>query len=163
MPGARWFIPTMYLDVVSSLVKSVPCPRQRLSKYLFSQPVFTRQTNTSTRHLFPFPPRTNPTPHEIFHLPRSASQNEIKTRCENHFLSSHIPTSCVVHTIQFFHPFWIFAPSTAGPVGINKITSLSRCTTLMQPTASTMFRPRYVMPGSAPSRMPMASSVVELV
>ncbi|KAF8584227.1 hypothetical protein K439DRAFT_1389649 [Ramaria rubella] len=29
---------------------------------------------------FPFPNHANPTPHEIFHLPRGASQNDIKSR-----------------------------------------------------------------------------------
>lgn len=32
--------------------------------------------------LYPFPSHRNPTPHEIFHLPRGASQAQIKARCE---------------------------------------------------------------------------------
>lgn len=41
-----------------------------------------RHASGSCRRPFPFPSGTNPTPHEIFHLPRSASQDEIKIRCE---------------------------------------------------------------------------------
>ncbi|KIJ65375.1 hypothetical protein HYDPIDRAFT_110422 [Hydnomerulius pinastri MD-312] len=45
---------------------------------------FTRLASTSTRsnahNHFPFPTTRNPTPHQIFHLPKTASQPEIKTR-----------------------------------------------------------------------------------
>jgi len=30
---------------------------------------------------YPYPPNSNPTPHQIFHLPLSASQKEVKARC----------------------------------------------------------------------------------
>lgn len=30
---------------------------------------------------FPYPSHRNPTPHQIFHLPRSATEAEIKARC----------------------------------------------------------------------------------
>ncbi|KAH0836878.1 hypothetical protein J3R83DRAFT_8674 [Lanmaoa asiatica] len=72
----------MYVPAAPSVARSVPHLRQNLSIFLSVQPVFTRQGSTSSKHLFPFPRCTNPTPYEIFHLPRSASQGEIKTRCE---------------------------------------------------------------------------------
>ena len=31
---------------------------------------------------YPFPAHPNPTPHQIFHLPHSASQQEVKARCK---------------------------------------------------------------------------------
>ncbi|KAG6381832.1 hypothetical protein JVT61DRAFT_441 [Boletus reticuloceps] len=70
----------MYAFAVSSVVRSVVHRRRRLSTLLSVQPVFTRLASTSSKHPFPFPSHRHPTPHEIFHLPRSASQDEIKTR-----------------------------------------------------------------------------------
>ncbi|KAF8448750.1 hypothetical protein L210DRAFT_3500420 [Boletus edulis BED1] len=69
----------MYAFAASSVVRSVLHRRRRLST-LSVQPVFARLTGTSSKHPFPFPSHKYPTPHEIFHLPRSASQGEIKTR-----------------------------------------------------------------------------------
>lgn len=36
---------------------------------------------SSSSPRFPYPEHPNPTPHQIFHLPRSATSNEIKDRC----------------------------------------------------------------------------------
>ncbi|KAH9930199.1 uncharacterized protein B0H18DRAFT_849909, partial [Fomitopsis serialis] len=36
--------------------------------------------STSARHSFPFPTHAQPTPHQIFHLPVGASQQDIKAR-----------------------------------------------------------------------------------
>ena len=33
---------------------------------------------------YPYPSNSNPTPHQIFHLPLSASQQEVKSRCVHH-------------------------------------------------------------------------------
>ena len=40
----------------------------------------SRQASTSSNP-YPYPVKPHPTPHEIFHLPRSASRNDVKTRC----------------------------------------------------------------------------------
>ncbi|KAI0785711.1 hypothetical protein C8Q75DRAFT_306320 [Abortiporus biennis] len=40
---------------------------------------FIRQASTSANP-YPFPPNSNPTPHQIFHLPKSASLKDVKTR-----------------------------------------------------------------------------------
>jgi len=47
--------------------------------------VFKRVSILQTRHVaskpqFPFPTNPNPTPHQIFHLPRNAPQAEVKAR-----------------------------------------------------------------------------------
>ncbi|KAN0088329.1 hypothetical protein V8E55_005386 [Tylopilus felleus] len=67
----------MYVSVASSLARSVLHRRRRFEKFLSVNPVFICRANTSS---FTFPPHTNPTPHEIFHLPHTASQDEIKAR-----------------------------------------------------------------------------------
>ncbi|KAJ6586816.1 hypothetical protein DFH09DRAFT_910503 [Mycena vulgaris] len=56
---------------------------------LSSRHVFTRVCILHARHVatrpavFPFPTTPNPTPHQIFHLPRDASQADVKARYFN--------------------------------------------------------------------------------
>jgi hypothetical protein len=38
--------------------------------------------HTNTNNLFPFPTNPRPSPHQIFHLSRGASQSDIKARCK---------------------------------------------------------------------------------
>lgn len=40
----------------------------------------TRNTSTSANP-YPYPTHANPTPHQIFHLPQSATKAEVKARC----------------------------------------------------------------------------------
>lgn len=89
----------MYVSVASSLARSVLHRRRRFEKFLSVNPVFICRANTSS---FTFPPHTNPTPHEIFHLPHTASQDEIKARCESNLSSLRTPTSPIV---RFSHQF----------------------------------------------------------
>ncbi|GLB37154.1 putative dnaJ molecular chaperone homology domain [Lyophyllum shimeji] len=39
-----------------------------------------RSTASTTTNPYPFPSHRNPTPHQIFHLPKNASENDIKER-----------------------------------------------------------------------------------
>ncbi|KAJ7497192.1 hypothetical protein FB451DRAFT_1210442 [Mycena latifolia] len=56
---------------------------------LSSRQIFKRVSIQHTRHVttksapFPFPTTPNPTPHQIFHLPRNASQSDVKERYFN--------------------------------------------------------------------------------
>lgn len=152
------------IPAVSSVARSAPHRRQCLSIFLSVQLVFTRQATTSSKHPFPFPHRTNPTPHEIFHLPRSASQADIKSRCEHSFPLLARP----MYPPRRWLPPSFNSPTLFGFLhrrdGFNdKITSWSRYTTLMQPVVSTTFRPLCVTPGFVPSRMRTAPFVVGTV
>ena len=41
-------------------------------------------TTRGSTNPYPYPSNSNPTPHQIFHLPLSASQQEVKSRCVHH-------------------------------------------------------------------------------
>ena len=45
-------------------------------------------TARSSTNPYPYPSNSSPTPHQIFHLPLSASQEEVKSRCV-HRLTDH--------------------------------------------------------------------------
>ncbi|KAJ6499408.1 hypothetical protein C8R45DRAFT_114870 [Mycena sanguinolenta] len=54
---------------------------------MFCRNLFKRVAHPHARHVaskpaaqFPFPNSANPTPHQIFHLPRNASQSDVKAR-----------------------------------------------------------------------------------
>ncbi|KAJ8077114.1 hypothetical protein PM082_001542 [Marasmius tenuissimus] len=49
----------------------------RFSRQLY---LSCRWSSSSSSNSYPFPSQPNPSPHQIFHLPRSASQEEIKER-----------------------------------------------------------------------------------
>ncbi|KAJ7783022.1 hypothetical protein B0H16DRAFT_1877473 [Mycena metata] len=56
-----------------NVFKRVSIPQTR---YVASKPLQSRESPSS----FPFPKTPNPTPHQIFHLPRNAPQSDVKAR-----------------------------------------------------------------------------------
>ncbi|KAM5535122.1 hypothetical protein V8D89_011208 [Ganoderma adspersum] len=53
------------------------CPYPRATPFKTHPPL--RQASTSANP-YPFPPSAHPTPHQIFHLPRSATRSDVKAR-----------------------------------------------------------------------------------
>jgi hypothetical protein len=66
----------MYAHLRSGFCKS-GLPISRLAR--LSAPTIT--TASSSSNPYPYPPHSNPTAHQIFHLPLTASQKEVKSRC----------------------------------------------------------------------------------
>jgi hypothetical protein len=73
----------MYAHTRSGFCKS-GLPVSRLAR-----PMIT--TTASSSNPYPYPPHSNPTAHQIFHLPLTASQKEVKSRC--------------LHRLRHRHPF----------------------------------------------------------
>lgn len=121
------------------MVREILCPLR--SEWSFMRQLFfVRHASISSKPPFPFPTHTNPAPHDIFHLPRNASQRDIKSRCE------HTRTPSLV---------------TSSTIPDAKITSSSRSTT-PTPFVDSMSRPRCATPGFAPSPRRTASSAVDI-
>lgn len=76
-------------------------------RHVFEHAWIPRARNISTKPMFPFPTGTpNPTPHQIFHLPRNAPQADIKKRCNTtRFIVSYslIPDSDF-DLVRIYHP-----------------------------------------------------------
>jgi hypothetical protein len=66
----------MYAHLRSGFCKS-GLPISRLTR----PSVLTITTTASSSNPYPYPPHSNPTAHQIFHLPSTASQKEVKSRC----------------------------------------------------------------------------------
>lgn len=62
------------------------CPPAPMYRVAFAQ---SRRASTSAGHAFPYPTHEQPTPHQIFHLPVGASQQDIKARCTPPVLALH--------------------------------------------------------------------------
>ena len=65
----------MYAHLRSGFCKS-GLPISRLAR-----PSASITTTASGSNPYPYPPHSKPTPHQIFHLPLTASQKEVKSRC----------------------------------------------------------------------------------
>ncbi|KAF8512334.1 hypothetical protein JB92DRAFT_2812684 [Gautieria morchelliformis] len=63
--------------MIGCVTKPLPVPLRHLVQTRFAT---TSSGSQATPDAFPFPRHANPSPHEIFHLPRGASQSEIKSR-----------------------------------------------------------------------------------
>ena len=62
--------------------KSSRCCPSSLSLIMTRRHAHTvERTNQTPRNPYPYPAHRNPTPHQIFHLPHSASDADIKARC----------------------------------------------------------------------------------
>lgn len=66
-----------------------------------------REASTSANP-YPFPKATHPTPHQIFHLPRSATRADVKARCT---CLPSLRTGCPIHLksadydlVRIYHP-----------------------------------------------------------
>ena len=101
-------------------------------------------TAAPPRDQFPYPLHPRPTPYQIFHLPRGASQKQVKTRC------------------KFFRPRLrsLFRRLTFSNVVCRKTTNSFGCTTQILLTAEPQtFQHGYETRGSARSRTPMTFSL----
>jgi len=66
--------------LTATTAAALPCSYPHLNHFTSRIRFASVSTSSSTSTRFPFPAHRNPTPHQIFHLPLSASQAEIKTR-----------------------------------------------------------------------------------
>ncbi|EAU91107.2 hypothetical protein CC1G_03275 [Coprinopsis cinerea okayama7 len=63
-----------------ALSRSIPCSACRCYRsYAASARILARAASTTAQQ-FPFPAHRNPSPHEVFHLPRNATEADIKAR-----------------------------------------------------------------------------------
>ena len=88
----------------------------RTSRILFPSSIRFSSSSSSTTHRFPFPQHPHPTPHQIFHLPHGASQQDIKARCTTfHPTLPTLPLTTTTHTdydlVKVYHPD---APSSSS-------------------------------------------------
>ncbi|KAH6914441.1 hypothetical protein BKA70DRAFT_667006 [Coprinopsis sp. MPI-PUGE-AT-0042] len=67
----------------SSIPRSSVCSRSRcLKSYAYSARVLARSSSTAAAGdaKYPFPAHRNPSPHQVFHLPKNASEADVKAR-----------------------------------------------------------------------------------
>lgn len=66
-----------------------------------------REYTTPSSNRYPYPTHKSPTPHQIFHLPHSATENDIKERCVSSFFL-HRPFSWFIYSdfdlVRIYHP-----------------------------------------------------------
>ncbi|KAI0305584.1 hypothetical protein B0F90DRAFT_1923992 [Multifurca ochricompacta] len=62
---------------MNSLLRTSKCRRGPQLPYLVQKGTITTNSGTNP---YPYPSHANPTPHQIFHLPPTASQKEVKAR-----------------------------------------------------------------------------------
>jgi hypothetical protein len=60
-------------------------------------PQFPRRYAHAASNPYPYPTTKSPTPHQIFHLPPSATENDIKARCASPFSSPHPPLFIILY------------------------------------------------------------------
>lgn len=75
-----------------------------------------REYATPLSNPYPYPTHKSPTPHQIFHLPHSATENDIKARCVSSIFY-HCPPSSFAHTLNSdFDLVRIYHPDKVGGV-----------------------------------------------
>jgi hypothetical protein len=71
-------------------------------------------TARSSTNPYPYPSNSSPTPHQIFHLPLSASQEEVKSRCVHRLIDHSSPPALTLipnpldtadyELVRIYHP-----------------------------------------------------------
>src|ERR1700691_6033709 len=71
------------IETTTMSLSKLKCPRfhPHLMPVQLQAVVQPRLASTASTAHYPYPSHRHPKPHEIFHLPLSASQAEIKSRC----------------------------------------------------------------------------------
>lgn len=96
-----------------------------------------RHVSTSSNP-YPYPTHPNPQPHQIFHLPRSATQRQIKERCRwtlhalSNGLLSHFFSWLDYDLVRIYHPDSPIARNYPAEIVQTQFQSISKAYDLMR-------------------------------
>jgi len=101
---------------------------------------------------FPFPIHPNAQPHDIFHLPRSATQKEIKQRCKPLFLIllDEAFLTCLpidYDLVRVYHPDSIIARRYPPEVTQERIQAINKAYDILRGRAISLEGPISATPG----------------
>jgi hypothetical protein len=121
------------------------CPHNLAARLRLRHLLSPHSRSSSTSSKFPFPSGRNASPHQIFHLPKGASQEQIKARCEVLSASSPAPPTHIAYFHTNVRPPVRLLLSPSPTLPLCRVSFISTPPTNDE-THSIRLRPRQTLP-----------------